>query len=75
MGGALCVKVNILPLSLRVALRAFLSNFLFLRLYINYYARRRTLSKKKRYTSPFIVTFHIYTLLLYLGHSDPQKRY
>jgi hypothetical protein len=75
VGGALCVKVNIRPLSLRVILRAFLSNLSCLRLRISYRVRRRTPSKIKGYTSLFIGTFRIYTLPLYLRRDDPRKKY
>ena len=70
MGVALCVRASMRPFLPHVALRVFSSSPLFLRLYTGYRARQRTLGRREEYTSPFIVIFRKYTLLLYPVYID-----
>jgi hypothetical protein len=75
MKEALFVKVNVPPFLLRVMLRAFSSSLLSLRLYISCRARQRTPGRKREHVSPFTLTIRMYTLPLYLGRGDPQKKH
>jgi hypothetical protein len=70
----LCVEASILPLMLRVVLRAFSSSLLYLRLYIGCRAHRRILGRREGYASPFVVANRMYILPLCSGRGDPQGR-
>jgi hypothetical protein len=69
--GALFIKVSVPPFLLRVMLRAFLSSFLFLRLYTGCRDYQRTPGKRGEHVSPFTLTIRMCTLPLYLGRGDP----